>query len=40
MAGIFYYDTVINRLKIDFKLSFTEMKIMCHVYYFDHSSTR
>ena len=28
MAGIFYCDTVKNRLKINFKLSFTEMNIM------------
>ena len=28
MAGIFYYDAVYNLLKINFKLSFTEMKIM------------
>ena len=28
MAVIFYYDVVCNRLKINFKLSFNEEKIM------------
>ena len=28
MAGIFYYDVVLNRLKINFKLSFIEKNIM------------
>ena len=28
MAGVFYYDVVQNRLKINFKLSFIETNIM------------
>ena len=37
MSGIFYYDVVYNRLKINFKLSFIEKNIM---FIFNHSSTR
>ena len=36
MAGMFYNDIVVNRLKINFKLFFIEKY---HVYYFNHSST-
>ena len=28
MAGVFYYDVLLNRLKINFKLSFIETNIM------------
>ena len=38
MAGIFYYDVVLNRLKINFKLSSIEKNIMFIIlFYFFYS---